>query len=118
MTSQVAITLLKNLEQSLDSYCELNDEGKTAFDMAITALEQFGNSEQLHTVNSLPSMQLEKTDIVEIMEQLRNAKVTILPSAEPLVLTCDGCRHVGTYDTDFPCSGCIRREKDYYEQER
>ena len=40
------------------------------------------------------------------------------PSAEPLVLTCDGCRHVGTYDTDFPCSGCIRREKDYYEQER
>ena len=41
-----------------------------------------------------------------------------IPSAEPLVLTCNGCRHVGTYDTDFPCSGCIRREKDYYEQER
>lgn len=41
-----------------------------------------------------------------------------LPSAQLLVLTCDGCRHVGTYDTDFPCSGCIRREKDYYEQER
>lgn len=41
-----------------------------------------------------------------------------LPSAEPPVLTCDGCRHVGTYDTDFPCSGCIRREKDYYAQER
>ena len=41
-----------------------------------------------------------------------------LPSAQPMVLTCDGCRHVGTYDTDFPCSGCIRREKDYYEQER
>ena len=39
-------------------------------------------------------------------------------AAQPLVLTCDGCRHVGTYDTDFPCSGCIRREKDYYEQER
>ena len=37
---------------------------------------------------------------------------------QPLVLTCDGCRHVGTYDTDFPCSGCIRKEKDYYEQER
>ena len=39
-------------------------------------------------------------------------------AVQPLVLTCDGCRHVGTYDTDFPCSGCIRREKDYYEQER
>lgn len=39
-------------------------------------------------------------------------------TAQPLVLTCDGCKHVGTYDSDFPCSGCIRREKDYYEQER
>lgn len=40
-----------------------------------------------------------------------------LPSAQP-VLTCDGCRHVGTYDTDFPCNGCVRREKDYYDPER
>ena len=47
MTSQQAITLLRNLEQSLDDYCELNDEGKTAFSKAITALELFGNSEQL-----------------------------------------------------------------------
>ena len=47
MTNQTAVTILKNLEQSLDDYCELNDEGKEAFHMAITALEQFGNSEQL-----------------------------------------------------------------------
>jgi hypothetical protein len=40
-----------------------------------------------------------------------------LPSAQP-VITCDGCRFVGTYDTDFPCCSCIRREKDYYEPER
>ena len=47
MTNIQAINLLKGLEQSLDDYCELNDEGKTAFRMAITALELFGNSEQL-----------------------------------------------------------------------
>lgn len=47
MNNQAAITLLKGLEQSLDDYCELNDEGKKAFGMAITALELFGNSEQL-----------------------------------------------------------------------
>ena len=47
MTNLQAIDLLKGLEQSLDDYCELNDEGKTAFRMAITALEVFGNSEQL-----------------------------------------------------------------------
>lgn len=40
MTNQQAITILKNLEQSLDGYCELNDEGKTAFRIAITAIEQ------------------------------------------------------------------------------
>lgn len=43
--------------------------------------------------------------------------LSALPSAQP-VLTCDGCRHVGTYDTDFPCNGCVRREKDYYDPER
>lgn len=47
MNNQQAINLLKGLEQSLDDYCELNDEGKTAFGMAITALELFGNSERL-----------------------------------------------------------------------
>ena len=47
MTNLQAIDLLKGLEQSLDDYCELNDEGKTAFGMAITALELSGNSEQL-----------------------------------------------------------------------
>ena len=54
MTNLQAIDLLKGLEQSLDDYCELNDEGKTAFGMAITALELFGNTEQL------PSAQQER----------------------------------------------------------
>ena len=40
MSNQEAIALLRNLEDSLDSYCELNEEGKTAFRMAIEALEQ------------------------------------------------------------------------------
>ena len=52
------------------------------------------------------------------IEVLQEQILKETPSAQPFVLTCDGCRHVGTYDTDFPCSGCIRREKDYYEQER
>ena len=42
--------------------------------------------------------------------------VDALPSAQT-VLTCDGCKHIGTYDTNFPCNGCVRREKDYYEPE-
>ena len=52
MTHLQAINLLKGLEQSLDDYCELNDEGKTAFRMAIAALELFGNSEQLTSAQS------------------------------------------------------------------
>lgn len=52
----------------------------------------------------------------EITRTLQTA-LHILPSVQP-VLTCDGCRFVGTYDTDFPCNGCVRREKDYYDPER
>ena len=44
------------------------------------------------------------------------SKLKDLPSAYP-VITCDGCKFVGTYDTDFPCRNCIRREKDYYAKE-
>ena len=53
MSNREAIALLRNLEYALDSYCELNEEGKTAFRMAIESLELFGNSEHL------PSAQLE-----------------------------------------------------------
>ena len=38
MNNREAIALLRNLEDALDSYCELNEEGKTAFRMAIEAL--------------------------------------------------------------------------------
>ena len=33
------------------------------------------------------------------------------------ILTCNGCRYAGTYKTDLPCSGCMRREKDCYVPE-
>ena len=52
MNNQQAINFLKDLEKSLDDYCELNDEGKATFGMAITALELFGNSEQLPSIQS------------------------------------------------------------------
>ena len=69
MNSQIAITLLKDLEQSLDDYCELNDEGKTAFSMAITALELFGISEQLPSVhpelsNNSPELDIKNGELI------------------------------------------------------
>ena len=46
MSNQESIALLRNLEDALDSYCELNEEGKTVFRMAIEALSssEFPNS--------------------------------------------------------------------------
>ena len=68
MTNIQAIDLLKGLEQSLDDYCELNDEGKTAFRMAITALEVFGISEQL--LSAQPEL-IEKAAYIRGFEQGR-----------------------------------------------
>ena len=107
MTKQQAINILNGLEQSLDDYCELNDEGKAAFRMAITALESFGNSEQL------PSAQPDAPDAnvgdtiyrqaaIEAMcgacsdwcDEGVCKKVSAiqkLPSAQPKIIRCKDC---------------------------
>lgn len=51
MNNQEAITLLRNLEDSLDSYCGLNEEGKTAFRMAIEALSYSKIPNNSDTIN-------------------------------------------------------------------
>ena len=66
MNNQEAITLLRNLEDSLDSYCELNEEGKTAFRMAIEALEK---QRWIPVIERLP----EKNDYKSCIECLDGA---------------------------------------------
>lgn len=135
MTREEAIRWLEDIHRRFNPTGEkLENEGGDvhlqAIDMAIEALRNCSEKPN----GSLIS----KEDAIEAMDKLwgdikrthrRVAKgheavyldmrgtIKTLPSAEPLVLTCDGCRHVGTYDIDFPCQGCIRREKDYYEPE-
>lgn len=62
--------------------------------------------EELADVNHyiLEGVQL-AVDVVEGMPELQQ------------ILTCNGCRYAGTYKTDLPCSGCMRREKDCYVPE-
>lgn len=68
MNNQQAINLLKGLEQSLDDYCELNDEGKTAFGMAIAALELFGNSERLPSAQPDGYVKIPETGIDDLSD--------------------------------------------------
>lgn len=95
MNSQQAINLLNGLEQRLDDYCELNNEGKAAFRMAITALELFGNAEQL------PSAQPETAK--RIVGKSRNGMT--------LWYQCDMCNEPVDAQDDF-CRGCGRRLTD------
>lgn len=126
MTREEAIKILKS---KMDGSVDTSYEWAETVRMAIEALNcsEIPNGSTLKNLTKpnkncevdLISRQdtlaefIDDRDVFDIMESIES-----LPSVEPLVLTCDGCRHVGTYDTDFPCSGCIRREKDYYEQER
>ena len=118
MTSQVAITLLKSLEQSLDSYCELNDEGKTAFRMAIESLELFGNSEHLpsaqpethdkrtetHACDCIDRQSAVDALLAELMMKPERyedgldrhdieAVLGALPPAQPEIIRCKDCKH-------------------------
>ena len=107
MTNIQAIDLLKDLEQRLDDYCELNDEGKTAFRMAITALEVFGNSEQLPSAQASGKDPIEREAVVDILHDAMQGcseseenligeivcKVDLLPSAQPEIIRCCDCKH-------------------------
>lgn len=95
MSNQEAITLLRNLEDSLDSYCELNEEGKTAFRMAIEALNcsEFPNSSDTisrqHAIDALVKAIREDPyyDSNEAINGLGVCDVRVilndLPSAQP-----------------------------------
>ena len=133
MTNIQAIVLLKSLEQSLDDYCELNDEGKTAFRMAITALEVFGNSKQLPF--SQPEPCEEAQHILDYLDNVLHPLISpeywnvyselydmiaALPSAQPE--SCEGCIQYGLWENEIeygypsPCTGCKRRVDDNYER--
>ena len=107
MSNQEAIALLRNLEDSLDSYCELSEEGKTAFRMAIEALSssEFPNSSDTDTISRQAAIDIIEDfphgDVwnVESMEEMVD-RIKQLPSAQPE-------RARGTWMPDTMC---------YYEE--
>ena len=109
MSNQEAIALLRNLEDSLDSYCELNEEGKTAFRMAIEALscseipngsDTISRREAIAALDKrFDSIPMEQTtEILQLRKDLRE-----LPPAQPerkrgrwiynspVTMKCDQC---------------------------
>ena len=93
MSNQEAIALLRNLEDTLDSYCELNEEGKTAFRMAIEALscsENPNNSDCISRKAAIDALEnIDCSDGIGIsalkcdgVEDAINA-INALPSAQP-----------------------------------
>jgi hypothetical protein len=109
MSNQEAIALLRNLEDALDSYCELNEEGKTAFRMAIEALscseipngsDTISRREAIAALDKrFDSIPMEQTtEILQLRKDLRE-----LPPAQPerkrgrwiynspVTMKCDQC---------------------------
>ena len=92
MTNQTAVTILKNLEQSLDDYCELNDEGKEAFRMAITALELFGISEQLPSAQ--PEKRTDKCTETHACDLIsRQAAIDLVKDVCDAIMSCCGSHY-------------------------
>ena len=88
MSNQEAIALLRNLEDALDSYCELNEEGKTAFRMAIEALscsENPNNSDCISrqaAIDAVKRLSLGETDVVRLVMRIEDY-LERLSSAQP-----------------------------------
>lgn len=116
MNNREAITLLRNLEDSLDSYCELNEEGKTAFRMAIEALncsEIPNNSDTISRQAAIDALGKvaelypwrvpgDRDSYSQYNEAWQDAlnradsEIEALPSAQPenQVNLCDSCKYL------------------------
>ena len=84
MNNREAITLLRNLEDSLDSYCGLNEEMKTAFRMAIEALncsEILNNSDTISRQQAIDAFYLYPNINWTTLDVLM--KIHELPSVQP-----------------------------------
>ena len=96
MSNQEAIALLRNLEDSLDAYCELNEEGKTAFRMAIEALscsEFPNNSDSISRQAAIDAIRKIYDSVGILGEKWAVDKCQMaikdLPSAEPEIKPID-----------------------------
>ena len=97
MTNLQAKDLMKGLEQSLDDYCELNEEGKTAFRMAIEALscsELPNSSDCISRQAAIDATWFEPsyTDPLNVLTEVRD-RLKALPSAQPEIIRCKDCEY-------------------------
>ena len=123
MNNREAITLLRNLEDSLDSYCELNEEGKTAFRMAIEAL----NCSEIPNNSDTISRQAAIDGINKLMEIHFDRKIVLkkardvveqMPPAQPEIIRCKDCKHHWTHKCmdSMPIERCDL-EQTFYDAE-
>ena len=109
MSNQEAIALLRNLEDALDSYCELNEEGKTAFRMAIEALscsENPNNSDCISRQAALDAVNSLIDRFERILSDIRESRVDDS--------VCGLCEYDGAYmgQSGDWCNECPGFDKD------
>ena len=104
MNSQQAINLLNGLEQSLDDYCGLNDEGKAAFRMAITALELFGISEQLPSAQ--PEKRTDKRTETHVCDSVSRQIEPLTDKEQRIFLAAMGREEKECKQVDDECRDC------------
>ena len=52
--------------------------------------------------------------LVEVADRKTEPTCSKMEQVDKPQTDCNGCKFVGTYDTEFPCANCSRKTKDYY----
>ena len=55
--------------------------------------------------------------LVEIADRKTEPTCSKMEQVDKPQTDCNGCKFVGTYDTEFPCANCSRKTKDYYAKD-
>ena len=87
----------------------------TLKEIAIELLEKYEASENVaiceYSTNINKDMDLLEKEVKKYRRMIENA------DRKTEQTDCNGCKFVGTYDTEFPCANCSRKTKDYYAKD-
>ena len=115
LTEASSRELMRVLEKQDAEFMNALFNGKCGFTLKCTdgrSVELVPKADRKTEPNNSKVSENPTSSTRSILEQV-DKDINVRCKDEPQT-DCNGCKFIGTYDTEFPCANCSRKTKDYY----